>query len=230
MPVQVAYPGVYIEERPSGPRAIVGVSTSVAAMVGYVARGPVNTPVQIFKFGDFQRVFGGLDPNSELSYGVSQFFLNGGGIAWITRVASQTTALPLATAGVTVATASSGTDGSSASVLTIAAANAGSWGNNIYVSIDYDTSDPTNLFNISATEYRSRDGGLMEANTTTARDVTMDRSQPNYAPLVVANIANTIINLTDLNTGSTVAFPAPTGAVGLPRSPMHLQPPCRVRR
>jgi hypothetical protein len=33
MPVQVTYPGVYIEEIPSGVHAIIGVATSIAAFV-----------------------------------------------------------------------------------------------------------------------------------------------------------------------------------------------------
>jgi hypothetical protein len=211
MPVQVSYPGVYIEELPSGVRTIVGVSTSVAAMVGYLRRGPLNTPVQIFNFGDFQRVFGGLDGASELSYGVSQFFLNGGAIAWISRVASQSGTSPLATASITVA---SGVGGSSAPVLTIAASSAGTWGNSIQVTIDNDTSDPSTLFNITANAYTSSAGGLMAANTTTARNVTMDLTQPNNAPAVVANIADSIISLTSLNAAGTTTPPAPTGAVG----------------
>jgi len=34
MPVQLSYPGVYIEELPSGVRTITGVATSVAAFAG----------------------------------------------------------------------------------------------------------------------------------------------------------------------------------------------------
>ena len=78
MAVSVSYPGVYIQELPSGSRAIVGVPTSVAAFVGFTARGPVNEPAQIFSFADFERRFGGLDLESDLCYAVSQFFLNGG--------------------------------------------------------------------------------------------------------------------------------------------------------
>jgi phage tail sheath protein FI len=40
MPVVPTYPGVYIEEIPSGVRTIVGVATSVAAFIDFFARGP----------------------------------------------------------------------------------------------------------------------------------------------------------------------------------------------
>ena len=39
MPVQVSYPGVYVQEVPSGVRAITGVSTSVALFIGMTKRG-----------------------------------------------------------------------------------------------------------------------------------------------------------------------------------------------
>src|SRR5262245_14626703 len=80
------YPGVYIEEIPSGVRPITGVATSIAAFVDYFTRGPLNAPVQVLGMADFEREFGGLNALSEASYGVQQFFLNGGSQAWIVRV------------------------------------------------------------------------------------------------------------------------------------------------
>ena len=58
MPVQVSYPGVYIEEIPSGVRTIAGVATSITAFLGRAARGPVEEPTVINNFGDFERWFG----------------------------------------------------------------------------------------------------------------------------------------------------------------------------
>ena len=115
MPVSPTYPGVYIEEIPSGVRTITGVSTSVAAFVDYFKRGPMNTAVQIFSFADFEREFGGLDDKSEASYAIQQFFLNGGTQAWVVRVASADGSNPLAKATATAQTsASGGTDAPSA--------------------------------------------------------------------------------------------------------------------
>ncbi len=79
--------GVYIEEAPTGPRPITGVPTSIAAFVGPTADGPVNEARQMFSFADFERTFGGLHSDSELSYAVSHFFLNGGRTCWIVRSA-----------------------------------------------------------------------------------------------------------------------------------------------
>ena len=74
MPVTPPYPGVYIEEVPSGVRTITGVATSVGAFVGYFSRGLMIQAVQMFNLGDFEREFGGLNQRSEASYGIQQFF------------------------------------------------------------------------------------------------------------------------------------------------------------
>ena len=44
MPTAVSYPGVYVEEIPSGVRTLTGVATSVTAFLGKAVRGPVNLP------------------------------------------------------------------------------------------------------------------------------------------------------------------------------------------
>src|SRR5262245_3321531 len=85
MPAALTYPGVYIEEIPSGVRTITGVATSIAAFVGRARMGPINDPVLITNFGDFERKFGGLWSNSTMSYAVNDFFRNGGGQAIIVR-------------------------------------------------------------------------------------------------------------------------------------------------
>ena len=64
MPVTPTYPGVYIEEIPSGVHPITGVATSIAAFVDFFKRGPMNEAAEVFSFADFERVFGGLDTRS----------------------------------------------------------------------------------------------------------------------------------------------------------------------
>ena len=90
MPSTLTYPGVYIEEIPSGVRTITGVATSITAFVGRALRGPVNEAVVINSFGDYERVFGGLWLDSSLSYAVRDFFLNGGGQAIVVRLFAPT--------------------------------------------------------------------------------------------------------------------------------------------
>jgi phage tail sheath protein FI len=72
---------------PSGsPPEIAGVATSIAAFVGYTAQGIDNRAEKIASFADFERLFGGLSADSEVSYGVRQFFANGGTDAYVVRV------------------------------------------------------------------------------------------------------------------------------------------------
>src|SRR3954451_6570644 len=86
MPVTLTYPGVYIEEIPSGVRTIVGVATSVTAFLGRTKVGPTDEPVLINSYADFERRFGGLWVDSPTTYAVRDFFLNGGSQALIVRI------------------------------------------------------------------------------------------------------------------------------------------------
>ena len=86
MPVKPTYPGVYIEEIPSGVRTITGVATSIAAFVGWAAKGPTDHAQRVLSWADFERHFGGLDVRSLLGYSVYHFFANGGAQAYIVRL------------------------------------------------------------------------------------------------------------------------------------------------
>lgn len=122
MPTQFTYPGVYIEEVPSGVRTITGVATSITAFVGRALRGPINEPVRVQSFAEFERVFGTLWRESTLGYAVSQFFSNGGADALVVRVHN----------GATPATVSIGE-------LDLIAASPGLWGDGLRVRLDYNT-------------------------------------------------------------------------------------------
>ncbi len=61
--------------------------TSITAFVGRAWRGPVDEPVKISSYADYERPFGGLWRDSTLSYAVQQFFSNGGSQAIVVRVA-----------------------------------------------------------------------------------------------------------------------------------------------
>lgn len=81
------YPGVYINEVPSGNRTLTGVATSITAFVGGATRGLVDEPVPISNFSEFERGFGGLSRRHGLGYAVRDFYLNGGGSALVIRIA-----------------------------------------------------------------------------------------------------------------------------------------------
>jgi uncharacterized protein len=86
MAVVVRFPGVKVQEMPSGARVITGVATSTTAFIGRTQRGPDDTPVTVNSFGEFERIFGGLWLASTLGFAVRDFFLNGGARAIIVRL------------------------------------------------------------------------------------------------------------------------------------------------
>ncbi len=88
MSISLNYPGVYIEEVPSGVRMITGVPTSIALFVGWAARGPIDRAVRLSSFVDYDRQFGGLDGRTLLGYAVKQFYDNGGSDAYVLRIAA----------------------------------------------------------------------------------------------------------------------------------------------
>ncbi|MCG8493591.1 MAG: hypothetical protein MI743_18380, partial [Sneathiellales bacterium] len=85
MTVQLTYPGVYVEPIISPAPGDQGVATSLTAFVGRALMGPVNKPVLINNFGEYEHYFGGLDQHSTASYSVQQFFNNGGSQAYMIR-------------------------------------------------------------------------------------------------------------------------------------------------
>ncbi|MBD2455426.1 phage tail sheath family protein [Nostoc sp. FACHB-87] len=135
MPITPTYPGVYIEEIPSGVRTITGVATSVTAFIGRALRGPVNEPVTINSFGDFERIFGGLWIESTLSYAVRDFYLNGGSQAIIVRLYHKDSGKPEATPP---ESAKPHTAKLTVKGLTLEAVDPGSWGNYLQARIDHD--------------------------------------------------------------------------------------------
>jgi phage tail sheath protein FI len=221
MPVNPTYPGVYIEEVPSGVRTIVGVATSVAAFIDYFERGPINKAIQIFNMGDFQREFGGLDTRSEASYAIDQFFKNGGSEAWVVRVGNEKT--PLAAASIVLKDVPGSKD-----VLKVTAGrrmkgvsvkDPGTWGNMLRIDVDYDTASSTlPSFNLTVIEIAMQDGRQVVAQTETYRNLNMDPDDVNYA-LKVVNDGSKLIQIDRLTDISDTTTPAQTGTVGTDASP-----------
>jgi len=143
MTVAVSYPGVYIEEVPSGVRTVAGVATSVTAFLGRALRGPADQPLAVNSYGEFERSFGGLWTGSTLGFAVRDFFLNGGGQAIVVRIHNGA-----ATASLQLQTATANTP------VLLAAASAGAWGNGLSAAVDHETKDQDNpaLFNLSVSD------------------------------------------------------------------------------
>ncbi|QBR01450.1 phage tail sheath family protein [Paraburkholderia pallida] len=171
MPATLNYPGVYVEELPSGVHAITGVPTSITAFVGRAARGPLNSPTVINSFSDFARQFGGIVAGYPLGYSVRDFFANGGGQAVIVRVwmaASSPSSSSTSTSSMSSASSASSAYGSSSSSgsafslpsqsdgvarmgatgpdsigLALQASSPGTWGNAVQVHVVTNNLDAT---------------------------------------------------------------------------------------
>ncbi|HEX8242910.1 MAG TPA: hypothetical protein VF541_05430, partial [Longimicrobium sp.] len=207
MPSTYSYPGVYVEEVPSGVHTIAGVSTSDTAFVDFFARGPVNDPQRITSFGDFERVFGGLDERSEASFAIQQYYKNGGSVAWVVRV--DTGGAP---AGLVLQGGSLLDD-----TLRIEAASPGVWGNNLQAAVDYKTSDAATLFNLVIREVRVVNGRNTVVDSEVHRNLSMDVNHARYAPTTV-NEASRLVVIDDVGlgerptaTGSDVTAPSVLG-------------------
>lgn len=87
--------GFQVQEERGPEHAIARSPTAITAFVGRTLRGPVNQPLLVNNFADFQRIFGGLWQPSPLGYAVEQFFHNGGENAFIVRVANSARAATL---------------------------------------------------------------------------------------------------------------------------------------
>ncbi|HEY0384749.1 MAG TPA: hypothetical protein VGC64_02000, partial [Pyrinomonadaceae bacterium] len=181
MPIAPTYPGVYIEEIPSGVRTITGVATSITAFIGRALRGPVNEPVTINSFGDYIRQFGGLSVDSTMSYAVRDFYQNGGGQAIIVRVSNG--------AGTATISLQTGLVSPPDDVILIDAASPGAWGSNLSAVVDYNTKDPSNpsapadpdLFNLTITEKVGNTVSLTEKFL----GVSMKPTSTRYLPRVL---------------------------------------------
>jgi phage tail sheath protein FI len=149
MPDPVKFPGVFVEELSSGLGGISGVETSVTAFIGRALRGPTDGDDvragengDIFSWGDYERVFGGLWTESAMSYAVRDFFDNGGRRAVIIRVFHAD--------GPSRAMIRAGT-------VELVAASPGAWGNRLTVEIDHASGleDPEMdgaFFNLTVTD------------------------------------------------------------------------------
>lgn len=200
MPIATSYPGVYIEELPSGVRTITGVATSIAAFIGWAPQGPTAQAQLVLSWSDFNSQFGGLDSRSLLGYAVSHFFMNGGQQAYIVRLVSSDSA----TASVTIGTAPN--------TLTLSAQSPGDWANNYWIAIK-NQSPANGRFRLQVLS--APQGATSFPVVESFENLSMITPDPQgrYVVDVVNNGSNTII--ASVGAGAT-APPADTPAPVLP--------------
>lgn len=207
--VQVSYPGVYIQEVPSGIRTITPVATSTGAFLGFFPQGPSDEAVEVNGMADFDRVFGGLDKRSEASYAISQFFRNGGTKAQVVRLVNRTAGSDLtvaAAANVRIDEESGGTN-----VLTVTAASEGAWGNRLRVAIDHSPRDARS-FHMRVLRL---DAGGAVAATERYLNLSVDPTSGQYFVRVV-NQSSSLVRVAHdaFAGGAPFARPAANGSEG----------------
>jgi phage tail sheath protein FI len=202
---QVTYPGVYIQEVPSGVRTIAPVSTSICAFVDFFRQGPMNEAVEIDGKAGFDRVFGGLHRDSEASYAIDQFFTNGGTKAYVVRVAGG------APAAASVTIRSQARQGvAQIDVLSVRAANEGAWGNNLRAHVSHN---PDGTFNLGVTRFDGTDpAAKVVAAEPPFLNLSVDPSSPRYVEKVV-NDASALVQVDHLSPADD-RLPAANGTAG----------------
>ena len=208
------YPGVYIQELSSPVHPITAAPTSIVAFVGYTKSGIDNRAQAISSWGDFQRLYGGLASNSEVSYAVQQFYNIASAQAYVVRTPMHyDTSKPY----VVYASVSFGA-GQDGSALTFSALSSGQWANGQLLidvdvqglNLDTSTGDPL-AFNLTVTN-------LVDNSTESFPMLTLDKSAQNFVSNVINDIddGSQLVNVTtNLPTSGVTPLPV-TGVVGAP--------------
>ena len=173
--IQVSYPGVYIEEIPSGVRTITGVATSIAAFAGWTSQGPTDRAELVLSWSDFVRKFGGMDARTQFGHSVAQFFANGGQRAYIIRLVTSGSA----TAADNSAAGAITLDGK----LTVTAQNPGAWAND-YAIVTKKRADDATRFQLKVVNIKQDKKGIP---VQVFENLSMLPTDPRYVVNVLKN-------------------------------------------
>lgn len=192
-----ARPGVYVQETLNPVQPVVGpASNTVAAFVGANDRGP-TTPTLINSWSQYVNLFGSWNTvqSNNLPIGVYMYFANGGTQAYVSRVIGSSTVAATRTFN--------DSQGTPAATLKLTAANVGTWGNGLNVSIT--ASSITGYFNVIVYYGGSGAGNIVEQWT----DVSMTATDSRYAVNVINNNSIYLV-ATDVGSPATGATRNPS--------------------
>lgn len=183
MPITPTYPGVYVQEIPSGVRSIAGVSTSIGLFIGRTRKGPLNEAVRLFSYTDFERTFSSDSSVSSLPDHVRLFFLNGGTDCYVIRIAN----------GATFAqTALLAEDGVTESLI-LTARYPGAVGETIRATVSYGGASPESTFSIDIfREEVDAAGRISILDGESYKNLSMNPLSPLYAPEVITGASKLV--------------------------------------
>jgi phage tail sheath protein FI len=203
--VHPTFPGVYVQEVPSGVRTIMGVSTSTALFIGRSARGPMNSPVRCLSYTDFVRAFSDDTSAGELANYVKLFFLNGGTDCYIVRIAH----------GATQSSVTLLTD-AGADALVLTARDPGLAGELIRAAVTYAGAQPEITFNLDLFRWAvDAAGNRTGQDAESFKNLSMDPTAPLYAPTVITQNSK-LVSATSAATAPTVGGFSLSGRVVVP--------------
>ncbi len=163
-------------------------SKGICNVLGITERGPVNTPVLISSWFEYQRTFGGLLSTSNFPL-LCKRILDGGGILYISRVAHYTT--------ITNASTLTGTKAESSDTANqFNAKSIGVWGNGLAIAVTANGSLKRKIV-ISLADYPRFTQEFEVSTTLTADDIALVNSSAYYVD-IVASVGDTlaVANLT----------------------------------
>jgi phage tail sheath protein FI len=191
----LSYPGVYVQEVPSGVRTIVGVGTSIGMFIGTAKKGPINRPVHCTSYLDYARAYGEDPSGGELVRYVKLFFLNGGTDCYVMRIAN----------GAGPATITLQNE-AGAATLTLTAKDAGAVGNDLRGFVTYAGAQPEVTFSLELFRWElDSSGQRVKKDIETWSGLSMDPNSPAYAQDFLTQNSK-LVNAVDLGVA-----PSPNG-------------------
>jgi uncharacterized protein len=203
MAVSPTYPGVYVQEVPSGVRTIVGVGTSTALFIGRTQTGPMLKAIRINTYSDFVRTFGddGGAVSATARY-VRLFFLNGGSDCYVVRIAN----------GWSKSLVTLESEATAANqMLVLQAKNPGALGDLLRATVNYNTATPDATFNLEVFRWEiSVTGAKTKVEREELLNLSMDPNAPNFALTAITQRSK----LVDAANGPNLPFPVNAGLPG----------------
>jgi len=178
-------PGVFISEV-ALPQSVESANNSASrgAFVGKFAKGPTTSPVLVTSWYEFVKTFGGLSDSFPATWALYTFFANGGRQVYVKRVVGTGAASATVTLRDRAATP--------VSTLTLTAANAGAWGNDLKAEVTAASATTFNLIISDAS-------GVVEQHN----DLSMSSTSSRYVVSYV-NSSSSYVLVTDLPINSPI--------------------------
>jgi phage tail sheath protein FI len=187
-------PGVYISERLlPAPIAVTGTANAAGAALGVFAQGP-EAVTRVTSWYDFVQKFGTYSTSFRATFGVAQFFQNGGSELYVKRVLAS----DAASAAVSIPRTGTGDP-----IGTVVSKNRGADGNNLRIQIT--AAALTNYFNVSV---------FKEVPSSPDNDVLIEQfTNVVFNDVNSTDFVSSVVNASSANISITVTTPAVAPAV-----------------